>query len=290
MGPSNHSGSRKTWHAPSYCPVGLSPEFQERDVGTTCLCCQSKFTITEEIHGFRAFKNGTFCATLKHFENRAHVPTQKSRESDLLAFPAAMAKEEDASGGDGGFRDDDGDVDAIGAHAQGDGEEIGQGNFQEPEAEEVHHRGRHGISRTVEGLEHDHAVGIADVAVAENSQAGDGQRDDERIAGEEMDNRFGEDFVNDTAATEKDHVVNAGAPDGSFRALGLLGAKVLADERGGGVAEAPARKDGENKYANGDGIAGEGCGAEDADDADEANPTGVGDGELQNAGERHAEQ
>src|SRR5260370_41093296 len=44
-------------------------------------------------------KMETFCATLKHFENRAHVLTQKSRKSDLLAFPAAVAKEEDGSGG-----------------------------------------------------------------------------------------------------------------------------------------------------------------------------------------------
>src|SRR5260370_19840052 len=85
-------------------------------------------------------KMETFCATLKHFENRAHVLTQKSRKSDLLAFPAAVAKEEDASGGDGGFRDDDGDVDAIGAHLRGDGEDISYGNFQEPEAEEVQDR------------------------------------------------------------------------------------------------------------------------------------------------------
>src|SRR5260370_2464029 len=118
-----------------------------------------------------------------------------------------MAKEEDASGGDGGFRNDDGDVDAIGAHAQGNGEEIGQGNFQEPEAEEVHHRGRHGVSRTVEGLEHDHAVGIADVAVAENAQAGDSQRDDERIVGEETDDRFVEDDEQNTNPTNQDNVL-----------------------------------------------------------------------------------
>src|SRR5260370_23665284 len=134
------------------------------------------------------------------------------------------------------------------------------------------------------------AGGIADVAVAENAQAGDGQRDEQRVVGEKTNDGIGKDDEEDADGAEKDHGVKAGAPDGSFRALGLLGAEVLADERGGGVAEAPARQDDKNEYANGDGIAGEGCGAEDADDADEANPTGVSDGELQNAGERDAEQ
>src|SRR5260370_38788391 len=116
----------------------------------------------------------TFCATLTEFENRGHVLTQKSRKSDLLAFPAAVAKEEDASGGDGGFRDEDGGVYAIGAHLRGDGEDISYGNFQDPKTGEVHHRGRHGVCRAVEGLEHDHAVSTADVAVVKYAPAGAG--------------------------------------------------------------------------------------------------------------------
>jgi len=81
-----------------------------------------------------------------------------------------------------------------------------------------------------------HAVGIADVAVAENSQAGDRQRNDERIAGERRITGSARSRRTSDDA-EKDHVVNASAPDGSFRTLGLLGAKVLANEGGGGVAE-----------------------------------------------------
>src|SRR5713226_7378633 len=239
---------------------------------------------------FICSKMEAFCAMLKHSENRARFLTWKIESSDLLALPAATFKEDDAGGSDRAFGNDDGPEDAVGMQTKRNRQEIGQGNFQEPEAEEIHDGGSDGVACAVEGLEHNHAIGVADVAVAENAQAGDGQRDDERIAGEEPDDRFGENDEEDADGAEKDHVVKAGAPDGSFRALGLLGAKVLADQRGGGVAEAPARHQHEDEYANGDGVAREGCRTEDADDADEADPAGVGDGELQNAGERDAQE
>src|SRR6266851_240718 len=118
---------------------------------------------------------------------------QKFWLSDLLDSPAATLEEHDADGGNEAFSDNDGPKDAAGVHTGRNRQEVGQRNFQEPEAEEIHNGGRDGVASTVKGLEHDHAVGIADVAVAENTQAGNGQRDDERIAGEETDNRFGED-------------------------------------------------------------------------------------------------
>src|SRR5258708_176250 len=179
--------------------------------------------------------------------------------SELLDFPAVTFEQNDADSSDGGFGDDDGPKDAAGVHSNGDRQEVGQRNFQEPEAEEIHNGGRDGVASAVEGLEHDHAVGVADVAVAENTQAGDSQRDDERIAGEETNDRFGEDDEEEANDAEKDHVVKAGAPDGSFGALGLLGAQVLADEGGGGVAETPARHEDEDENADGDGVAGEGA-------------------------------
>src|SRR6267378_3042613 len=229
-------------------------------------------------------------AILKHFQNRVYVLSQKTGESDLLAFPAAAAEKEDAGGGDGGFRDDDGPKDAVGVQAEGNCQEVSQRNFQEPESEEIHDGGSDGVSRAVEGLQHDHAIGVANVAVAENAQAGDGQGDDQRIAGEETNDRLGENDEKETDAAQKDHVVKAGAPDGSFGALGLLGAEILADESGGGVAEAPAGHEDEDEDADGDGVAGKGRGAKDADDAHEADPTGVGDGELQDAGERDTQE
>ena len=70
----------------------------------------------------------------------------------------------------------------------------------------------------------------------------------------------------------------------------MFGAEVLTDESCGGVAESPRRKNHEDKNADGDGVAGKRGGAKDADDADEADPAGVRDGELQDAGERNAQQ
>ena len=107
---------------------------------------------------------------------------------------------------------------------------------------------------------------------------------------EEAHDGLGEDDEEDADAAEEEHVVEAGAPDGFFGAVGLLCAEILADQRGGGVAESPGRQDDEDDDANGDGVAGKCGGAEDADDADQADPAGVGDGELQDAGERDAEQ
>src|SRR5216684_4035652 len=181
---------------------------------------------------------------------------QKFWISDLLDFPAATFEQDDADGGNEAFSDDDGPEDAAGVHTGGNRQEVGQRNFQEPEAEEIHNGGRDGVASAVE----------------------------------EMDNRFSEDHEEETDDTEKDHVVKASAPDGSFGALGLLGAKVLADEGGGGVAEAPTRHEDEDKNADGDGVAGEGGGTKDADDAHEADPTSVRDHELQYASERDTQQ
>ena len=171
-----------------------------------------------------------------------------------------------------------------------DGQRVGQRNLNEPEAEEIHDGRGDGVACAVEGLQHDHAVGVADVAVADDAQARRGQRDDLRVLGEEAHDGLGEDDEEDADAAEEKHVVEAGAPDRFFGAFGLFGAEVLADEGGGGVAESPGRQKDEDDDADGDGVAGECGGAEDADDADQADPAGVGDGELQDAGERDAEQ
>src|SRR5204863_274910 len=65
------------------------------------------------------------------------------------------------------------------------------------------HDGRSdGVTRAVEGLEHDHAVGIGDVAVTQNAQAGDGKGDDERIVGKETNDRLGKDDEKDADDAE----------------------------------------------------------------------------------------
>src|SRR6266446_246998 len=240
--------------------------------------------------GLVCSKMETCCATVKHSENRARFLRYKFESSDLLALPAAAFEEDDAGGSDEAFSDDDGPKDAVGMQTERNRQEIGQGNFQEPEAEEIDNGRSDGIARAVEGLEHDHAVGIADVAVTENAEAGGGQRNDGGVVGEQAHRGLGEKDEENADGAEKSHVPKAGAPDGSFGAFGLLGAEVLADKRGGGVAESPARQDDENEDADGDGVAGQRSGAEDADDAHEADPTGVRDEELQDASERDTQE
>jgi len=109
------------------------------------------------------------------------------------------------------------------------------------------------------------------------------------IVGEEAKDGLSEKDEEDADGAKEEHVVEAGAPDGFFGAIGLFGAEVLADERGGGIAESPTGENDEDDDADGDGVAGEGGRTEEADDADEADPADVGDGELQNGGDGDAE-
>src|SRR5260370_22461472 len=139
------------------------------EISKTLHCCQSEFTIAGRVQRLVCSKTEAFFAMLKHFENRAHFLTQKCEWSDLLALPSAAPEEDDADGGDGAFGDDDGPRDAAGTHAERDRQKVGQGNLHQPEADEIHNGGSDGSSRAVEGLEHNHAVGLADVAVAENA-------------------------------------------------------------------------------------------------------------------------
>ena len=63
---------------------------------------------------------------------------------------------------------------------------------REPEAEEIHDGGREGVAGAVEGLQHDHAIGVADVAVADDAQARGGERHDGGVVGKEADDGRGE--------------------------------------------------------------------------------------------------
>ena len=84
--------------------------------------------------------------------------------SDLLALPAAAFEEDDADGGHGRFGHDDGPVDAVGVHARVNGQEIGERDFQHPEGKEIDDGGCDGVAGAVKGLQHNHGIGVADVA------------------------------------------------------------------------------------------------------------------------------
>ena len=90
--------------------------------------------------------------------------------------------------------------------------------------------------------------------------------------------------------SQKDHVPKACPPNRASRAIGMPCPQVLADQRGGRVAEAPRRQNGEDYDANADGVTCQGRTAEQADNAYEPDPTGLPDQELQNPGERNPNQ
>jgi len=149
--------------------------------------------------------------------------------SIFLALPAAPFEEDDADGSDGAFGDDDGPEDALGLHADGDREEVGQRISTSQKPKKFTIVGVTVSPAPLKAWSMDHAVGVADVAVAEDAQAGGSQRNDGRVVREEANDGLGEDDEEEADEAEKDHVVKAGAPDGSFGALGLLGAEILAD-------------------------------------------------------------
>src|SRR5579885_1245305 len=217
-------------------------------------------------------------------------PRQASAPLDFLQFPAAAAKKQDAGGGDRGFHDDDRDGNAVDLHPHRNGEEIGERYFEQEKAKEVDNSRRNGVARAVEGLQHHHAVGVADIAVAQDPQRGRGQRDYRWILREKPHDRRRKQEKEDADAAEEKHVVKASAPDGFFGAVRPLGAEILADQRRRGIAEAPGGQHNENKNPYGDRVPGECRRTEDADDADQANPTCVCDGELQDAGQRDTQQ
>src|SRR5580704_1322275 len=212
------------------------------------------------------------------------------RALNPLMLPPATTKQNYARQGDGAFRNDDREVGSFRTQAHRDGQPISKRNFEEPESEQVDPGRRDRIAGAVERLQHDHAVGVADVAVAENAQAAGGERNHLGIVSEQADDRLGEEDHEYTHASQEQHVVEAGAPDGSFGTVRLPCPEILADERGGGVAQSPGWQDHEDQDADRNGVAGECSRAEGADDSDQRDPTGVGDRKLQDAGDGDADE
>ena len=64
----------------------------------------------------------------------------------------------------------------------------------------------------------------------------------------------------------------------------------MADKGCCSIAETPRGQDQKNYDADSDGVAGKSRRAKNADDANQSNPTGMGDEELENSGKRNADQ
>jgi hypothetical protein len=223
------------------------------------------------------------------FPGLSRVPLGSTR-SDALTLPAALLEQDDAGSGDGYFCDDDGKVRAVGVQTGVHCQHVGHRNFQKPKTEEIHDGRCDGVSSSVKRLQHDHSIGVTDVAVTDNSQTRGRERNHRGIVGEKANDGAGEDYENHADDAEKHHIVKPGSPHGGFRALRLPGAEILAYQGGRGVAQAPTGKDDKDYDANGDGVSGQRSGSENADDANQTDPAGVGNGELKDAGDGDSQQ
>src|SRR5579884_167243 len=215
---------------------------------------------------------------------------QLTLESNLLTLPVAPLEEDDSRGGDGRLGCDNRVEHSVRAQPERQRQKVSQRNLHKPEAEKIHYGRSYRVSRTVKRLKHHHAVCVPNISVAEDAQAVGGQRHDCGVIREEPHGRFGKEHEENPDGAEKQHVIEARAPYGAFRALGPFCAEVLADERGCGVTQSPGRQDDENQDAYRDGIAGKSIRAKDADDAHEADPARMRDRKLQNARQRNPQQ
>ena len=89
-------------------------------------------------------------------------------------------------------------------------------------ADAVHNRGSARIARAIEGLDHYHTPGVANITPSQGVHTSDRHVDDRRFIAEESGEGLRAGEENDGDQAEIDHVVEAGAVDGLFGSFGLL--------------------------------------------------------------------
>ena len=126
---------------------------------------------------------------------------------DLLPFPASALEEHHASHGNRTLSDHNGEEDALRSHLHRDGEPPSQGDFQQPETEEIYESRRHGVARTVKRLQHHHPIGIPDVAVTEDAKTRGAQPHNFEILREPAHERFCKHHEKHAERSQEQHVV-----------------------------------------------------------------------------------
>src|SRR6516162_4605756 len=86
---------------------------------------------------------------------------------NLLALPVSTPEQQYPRKRNRALRHDDRCVRSRLVHSGAQREKIRQRDLQQPEAEEIHNRRSHRVSRSIEGLQHHHTVGISYVAVTQ---------------------------------------------------------------------------------------------------------------------------
>src|SRR5262249_62274243 len=93
-----------------------------------------------------------------------------------------------------------------------------------------------------------------------------------------------------TDSPEETHVVEAGEPHRTLRALRASRAQVLTYQRGRRVAHSPRWEQGEEDDPNADSVARAGGAAEPRTDSDQSQPARGADQNLENSGGRQSKQ
>src|SRR5207248_7263489 len=103
-------------------------------------------------------------------------------------------------------------------------------------------------------------VGVERETGGDDPQALDAVAEHYRIGSEGGNDGRCEDDECKADGGEEDEIVEAGAPDGALRAIGIAGPEGLTDHRRRRVAHAPGGQQGEDYDADADGVASQGLG------------------------------
>src|SRR5262249_51925014 len=131
-------------------------------------------------------------------------------------------------------------------------EQVGHGNLKQPISEEINDSRCECVAGAVERLHHDHAVGVGEIAVTDNSKAIDSEIDHSRIARETTNDGFRKKDEHKPSVGKNPHVEKPGEPYGPRGAIRFRGTEVLPDECRSCPAKAPGRQycKKKNSYCN----------------------------------------
>ena len=160
---------------------------------------------------------------------------------DALGLPVALGEEPGAHTRQGEEGEADRDEGAGRSHPCSMREQPRQRDLEQPEHHEVDPGGRAGVAGAVEGLGEHHAVARECEAEGDEPQASDAVARHDGIGRENRDQPGREDQEHQADRPEADRVVQPRPPRRGLRAIWFASAKVLADKRGGGVADAKRR-------------------------------------------------
>src|SRR5208283_4375322 len=99
----------------------------------------------------------------------AEAGNASDRTSNLLAFPVPVLEQYDTCDRDRTLGNYGGNEHAVRTQSHRNRQPVSQRDFQQPEAEKVHDGRCHRVSRTVEGLQHYHQVGVPDIAITDDA-------------------------------------------------------------------------------------------------------------------------